>query len=152
VLEAKMEGFLERPPRQVAPVVASGDRAHPFEGGYPLQRAGRDPQRLFDRRRRLRDREPTMGLARDAEERVERPPPQVLDLLRREPVVPRAEVRLEAVVGEQLDELLRTRARRLFDPRRDRGVRARPLAPGETLVGHLAREDVLEDDFGPPPN
>ena len=147
VLEAEIDGFLERAPRQVAPVVASSDQPQPLECGDPLQRAGRDPQRLLDRRVRLRDRESTMGLARDAEERIERPPPQVLDLLRREPIVPRTEVRLETVVGEQLDELLRTFARGLLDPRRDRRVRARPLAPGEALVGDLAREDVLEDEL-----
>ena len=116
VHEAEVDGLLERAPGQVAPVVASGDRAHPLEGGDPLQRAGRDPQRLLDRRRGLRDREPAMGLARDAEQRVERAAPQVLDLLRREPIVPGAEVRLEAVVGEQLDELLRALAGRLLDP------------------------------------
>ena len=37
--------------------------------------------------------------------------------------------------------------RRLLDPRRDRRVRARPLAPREALVGDVAREDVLEDEL-----
>src|SRR4029450_12044712 len=106
----------------------------------------RDPERLLDRRGGLREREPTMRLSRDAQERPERPKPQVLDLRRRESIVARPEVCLETVVGEELDEPLVACTRGLLDPRRDRRVRARPLAPRKALVGDLARQDVFEDE------
>ena len=88
-----------------------------------------------------------MGLGRDAQERPERPKAQVLDLHRREPVVARPEVGLQTVVGEELDELLGASPGCLLDPGRDRGMRARPLAPREALVGDLARQDVFEDEL-----
>ena len=58
-----------------------------------------------------------------------------------------AEVRLEVVVGEELDELLGALARGLLDPRRHGRVCSRPLPSGKALVGDLAREDVLEDEL-----
>ena len=92
-----------------------------------------------------------MGLARDAEECLERAPPQVLDLLRWEPVVPCTEVRLEAVVGKQLDELLGAGAGRLLDPRNAyRRVRAGPLAPRQALDATSRVRMCLKMNSGSP--
>ena len=54
------------------------------------------------------------------------------------------------MVGEQLGELGRALAARLLDPRRQLGMSAAALPARQAGIGHVADEDVLEDELALP--